>query len=90
MEPLEPLELLPPLTNDFEETVCKVHPEIADIKKRLQTAGAVYAAMSGSGSTVFGLFQDDAEGRTDAQLRLLYEEFAEMIIFDDTLGKAQS
>ena len=90
LELLEPLELLPPLTNDFEETVCKVHPEIADIKKRLQTAGAVYAAMSGSGSTVFGLFQDDAEGRTDAQLRLLYEEFAEMIIFDDTLGKAQS
>ena len=87
LKPLEPLELLPPLTNDFEETVCKVHPEIADIKKRLQTAGAVYAAMSGSGSTVFGLFQDDAEGRTDAQLRLLYEEFAEMIIFDDTLGK---
>ena len=87
LELLEPLELLPPLTNDFEETVCKVHPEIADIKKRLQTAGAVYAAMSGSGSTVFGLFQDDAEGRTDAQLRLLYEEFAEMIIFDDTLGK---
>ena len=90
LEPLEPLELLPPLTNDFEETVCKVHPEIADIKKRLQIAGAVYAAMSGSGSTVFGLFQDDAEGRTDAQLRLLYEEFAEMIIFDDTLGKTQS
>ena len=90
LEPLEPLELLPPLTNDFEETVCKVHPEIAEIKKRLQTAGAVYAAMSGSGSTVFGLFQDDAEGRTDAQLRLLYEEFAEMIIFDDTLGKTQS
>ena len=90
LKPLEPLELLPPLTNDFEETVCKVHPEIADIKKRLQTAGAVYAAMSGSGSTVFGLFQDDAEGRTDAQLRLLYEEFAEMIIFDDTLGKTQS
>ena len=87
LKPLEPLELLPPLTNDFEETVCKVHPEIADIKKRLQIAGAVYAAMSGSGSTVFGLFQDDAEGRTDAQLRLLYEEFAEMIIFDDTLGK---
>ena len=90
LKPLKPLELLPPLTNDFEETVCKVHPEIAEIKKRLQIAGAVYAAMSGSGSTVFGLFQDDAEGRTDAQLRLLYEEFAEMIIFDDTLGKTQS
>ena len=90
LELLEPLKLLPPLTNDFEETVCKVHPEIAAIKKRLQDAGALYAAMSGSGSTVFGLFQDDAEGRTDAQLRLLHEEFAEMVIFDDTLGKTQS
>ena len=90
LEPLELLELLPPLTNDFEETVCKVHPEIADIKKRLQTAGAVYAAMSGSGSTVFGLFQDDAEGSSDAQLRLLNEEFAEMIIFNDTLGQTQA
>ncbi len=75
--------------NDFEDTVFNVHPEIADIKKRLQDAGAVYAAMSGSGSTVFGLFQDDAEGCTDTQLRLLHEEFAQMIIFDDTLGKTQ-
>ena len=83
---LNDLTLLSALTNDFEETVCKVHPEIAAIKKRLQDAGAVYAAMSGSGSTVFGLFQDDAEGRTDTQLRLLHEEFASMVIFDDTLA----
>jgi 4-diphosphocytidyl-2-C-methyl-D-erythritol kinase len=76
--------------NDFEETVFVVHPEIAAIKKRLQQAGAVYAAMSGSGSTVFGLFQDDAEGRTDIELRLLHEEFAEMVIFDDTLGETQA
>ena len=82
---LNDLTILSALTNDFEETVCKVHPEIAEIKKRLQDAGAVYAAMSGSGSTVFGLFQDDAEGRTDTQLRLLHEEFASMVIFDDTL-----
>ena len=76
--------------NDFEDTVFPIHPEIADIKKRLQDAGAVYAAMSGSGSTVFGLFQNDAEGRTDAELRLLHEEFAQMVIFDDTLGQTQS
>ena len=85
---LKPLKLLEPLTlltNDFEDTVCKIHPEIGQIKKRLQDAGAVYAAMSGSGSTVFGLFQNDAEGRTDTQLRLLHEEFTQMVIFDDTL-----
>lgn len=74
------------LVNDFEQTVFPLHPEIAEIKQRLLDAGAVYAAMSGSGSTVFGLFENDAEGRTDAQLRLLHEEFAAMVILDDTLS----
>ena len=83
---LNDLTILSALTNDFEETVCKVHPEIAEIKQRLLDAGALYAAMSGSGSTVFGLFQNNAEGRTDVQLRLLHEEFASMVIFDDTLA----
>ena len=72
--------------NDFEDTVFVVHPEIGEIKQRLLDAGAVYAAMSGSGSTVFGLFENDAEGRTNAQLRLLHEEFASMVIFDNTLS----
>ena len=79
-------ELFKVTTNDFEDTVFVAHPEIAEIKQRLLDAGAVYAAMSGSGSTVFGLFEHDAEGSTDAQLRLLHEEFAQMVIFDDTLG----
>ena len=74
------------LVNDFEQTVFALHPEIAAIKQRLLSAGAVYAAMSGSGSTVFGLFQDDAEGRTNTQLRLLHEEFSTMIILDNTLA----
>ena len=74
------------LINDFEQTVFPIQSEIAEIKKRLQDAGAVYAAMSGSGSTVFGLFQHDSERRTDTQLRLLHEEFASMVIFDDTLA----
>ena len=82
---LNDFTVLSALTNDFEETVCKVHPEIAEIKKRLQEAGAVYAAMSGSGSTVFGLFQHNPKCGTDAQLRLLHEEFASMVILDDTL-----
>lgn len=90
LEPLEPFKHLPLLTNDFEETVCKVHPELADIKKRLQDAGALYAAMSGSGSTIFGLFKCDAESTTNSNLRLLNEEFASMIIFNDTLGKTQA
>ncbi len=77
-------------SNDFEETVVPKHPIIADIKKRLLDAGALYAGMSGSGSTVFGLFQNDTEGRTDAQLRTLKEEFASMILLDDTFGERKS
>ena len=83
-------ELFSVAENDFEETVFKIHPELASIKKRLQDAGAMYAAMSGSGSTIFGLFECDAEGATHANLRLLDEEFASMIIFNDTLGKTQA
>ena len=79
-------DMCPLLINDFEQTVFPIHPEIAEIKQRLLSAGALYAAMSGSGSTVFGLFQHNPEGRTDAQLRLLHEEFASMVIFDDTLA----
>lgn len=46
------------IQNDFEVSVFKKHPEIASIKEKLIEAGAVYAAMSGSGSTVFGIFPD--------------------------------
>lgn len=76
-----------PFINDFEETVFPLHPTIARIKKRLLDAGAFFASMSGSGSTVYGLFEDDAEGRTNAQLRLLEQEFASMILLNDTFGE---
>ncbi|WP_153799895.1 4-(cytidine 5'-diphospho)-2-C-methyl-D-erythritol kinase [Foetidibacter luteolus] len=44
------------LKNDFEAGVAALHPEIADIKEILYKSGAVYASMTGSGSTVFGIF----------------------------------
>ena len=44
------------LTNDFEAPVSAAHPEIAAAKQRMYSRGAVYAAMSGSGSAVFGIF----------------------------------
>lgn len=43
--------------NDFEPTVFAAHPGLADIKQRLYNDGAVYAAMSGSGSAMFGIFK---------------------------------
>lgn len=47
------------LLNDFENHVFKKHPEIKEIKDSLNRAGAVYASLSGSGSTVFGLFEKE-------------------------------
>ena len=44
------------LHNDFEPVVFGRFPAIAEIKKTFYNQGALYAAMSGSGSTVFGLF----------------------------------
>ena len=42
--------------NDFEASVFKKFPEIGSIKERLYREGAVYATMSGSGSSVYGIF----------------------------------
>lgn len=44
------------LVNQFEESVLPAHPAIAAVKEGLRQLGAAYAAMSGSGSAVFGLF----------------------------------
>lgn len=55
------------LTNDFEQSVFVLHPEIAAIKQRLYQLGATYAAMSGSGSAVFGLFSEPVSLEQDFQ-----------------------
>jgi len=47
------------LENDFEKSVFALHPEIGQVKERLYELGAVYAAMSGSGSALFGLFREE-------------------------------
>ena len=78
------------LVNDFEATVFPLHPIIGEIKKRLLDAGAYYASMSGSGSTVFGLFKNDTEGRSNARLAALKDEFASMVLLDDTFGEWKS
>lgn len=44
------------VVNDFEKSVFAIHPRIAAIKQRLYDMGAEYASMSGSGSSVFGIF----------------------------------
>lgn len=45
------------LSNDFEKTVFELHPTIRQIKENLYKAGATYASMTGTGSTVYGVFE---------------------------------
>lgn len=47
------------LVNDFERSVFPQHPVIGEIKDELYQKGAIYASMSGSGSSVFGLFEPE-------------------------------
>ncbi|MHA4736988.1 4-(cytidine 5'-diphospho)-2-C-methyl-D-erythritol kinase [Dyadobacter sp. MSC1_007] len=47
------------IENDFEATLFKKYPLLAEIKETLYTRGAGYAAMSGSGSTIFGIFEKE-------------------------------
>ncbi len=47
------------ITNDFEDSIFPKHPQLAKIKNELYEQGAIYAAMSGSGSSMFGLFKDE-------------------------------
>lgn len=78
--------------NDFERTVFPAHPELAALKQRLIDAGAYYAAMSGSGSTIYALFEDDPEKSdksvtpTDTTLADYdLTDLAPLLIFNDIL-----
>jgi 4-diphosphocytidyl-2-C-methyl-D-erythritol kinase len=51
----------PPPNNDFEAVVFRQHPELKTIRNRLLAAGATTALMTGSGSSIFGIFPDRKE-----------------------------
>jgi 4-diphosphocytidyl-2-C-methyl-D-erythritol kinase len=61
------------LSNDFEEPIFEQHPGLKDIKQQLYSQGALYASMSGSGSTIFGVFPKGQKAAI--QTDLSFEEF---------------
>lgn len=54
-------------SNDLENIVLETYPELAEIKARLLRLGASYASLSGSGSTVFGVFSERSRAMHAAQ-----------------------
>lgn len=54
--------------NDLERVTIPAHPVVAQVKQQLLTAGAVAALMSGSGPTVFGVFDDEAAAQQACQV----------------------
>jgi 4-diphosphocytidyl-2-C-methyl-D-erythritol kinase len=58
------------IENDFEQVVFPEYPELSDGKRALLRAGAKYASLSGSGSTLYGLFASrEAAVQATAKLR---------------------
>lgn len=67
------------LVNDFEKSVFEKHPAIGGLKQQLYDMGALYASMSGSGSTVFGLFQSKPDTKVFSAFQTHLQEPAETI-----------
>lgn len=59
--------------NDFEKTVFKAHPILADIKQQLYADGAIYASMSGTGAALYGIFPKNKKANINCELA--YTEF---------------
>ena len=54
------------IQNDFEQVVFPEYPELSEVKSALERAGAKYASLSGSGSTLYGLFASQETARAAA------------------------
>lgn len=65
------------LLNDLESVTAEKHRVIGELKARLVAAGAAGAMMSGSGSTVFGLFAAGTEAQAESCLRELRQEYGQ-------------
>ena len=90
LQPNKRLPKFPPLSkpmkwelfdNDFERVIRKTYPEISNIKEKLQNAGALYAGLSGSGSTVFGVFDNHQKAEALLENFSPYQTFLSSPVF---------
>ena len=71
------IEIKDTLVNSFEFSVFESYPELQKIKKIFIDNGAVYSAMSGSGSTMYGIFSSRPEKGLFSSYELVFEEILE-------------
>lgn len=67
--------------NDFERVIHETYPEIREIKVKLQNSGALYAGLSGSGSTVFGVFDNLQKAKSILEQFDQYQTFLSSPVF---------
>jgi 4-diphosphocytidyl-2-C-methyl-D-erythritol kinase len=75
---LKPKDWKENLQNDFEISVFKNHPILEEVKKLLYEEGAIYASMSGSGSTMYGIFNETPAKNSFARFNPEYEIITEL------------
>jgi len=63
------------ICNDFESSIFLNHPKIKELKNELVDLGALYASMSGSGSSVFGIFKDKVELPESRKSDIVFQGF---------------
>jgi 4-diphosphocytidyl-2-C-methyl-D-erythritol kinase len=60
------------ITNDFEKSIFPKYPLLAELKGKLYKSGAIYASMSGSGSSIYGIFEQKPEPAEDIIPYIIY------------------
>jgi len=75
---LKPKDWKENLQNDFEISVFKNHPILEEVKKLLYEEGAIYASMSGRGSTMYGIFNETPAKNSFARFNPEYEIITEL------------
>lgn len=66
------------LFNEFEKSIFKKFPELENIKTELYRSGAVYASMSGSGSSIYGIFNAPPEIDNSLKQKLIFSGLVKM------------
>ena len=75
--------------NVLEDVTIPMHPVIEEIKQEMKNAGALNAMMSGSGPTVFGLFETKADARK-AQDRIRRKSLAKQVYVTNVHGAGRN